>query len=327
MPAPAGVRLTPDLFVAHVVGRSMEPRIPDGSLNPFRFHPVGSRQSKILLIQRFGALDDTARFSVKRYTSRKVEAGEDQWRHERIRLEPLNPEFEAWDAGPDDSPWLPSGCASSSEAPRLGLARPVVRPGSSRSALAAHRGSVSNLGLRNRAAANPRGGSSSYYHRFLERFPTVEALAAAEEPEVLALWSGLGYYSRARNLLRAARQIAARGAFPRHYDDLRQLAGTGDYTAAAVASIAFAEPRAVLDGNVTGGGRHGKRCREHRHAQNPRAFSRRRRKLARPAPAGDVQPGADGTRGHGLPAAAPALPECPLRACQARSRELWTSCR
>ena len=89
-----------------------------------------------------------------------------------------------------------------------------------------------------------------YYHRFLERFPTVEALAAAEEPEVLALWSGLGYYSRARNLLRAARQIAARGAFPRHYDDLRQLAGTGDYTAAAVASIAFAEPRAVLDGNV-----------------------------------------------------------------------------
>ncbi len=102
VPAPDGVRLTPDLFVAHVVGRSMEPRIPDGSLNLFRFHPVGSRQSKILLIQRFGALDDTARFTVKRYTSRKVEAGEDEWRHERIRLEPLNPEFEAWDAGPDD---------------------------------------------------------------------------------------------------------------------------------------------------------------------------------------------------------------------------------
>jgi len=89
-----------------------------------------------------------------------------------------------------------------------------------------------------------------YYHRFLARFPAVEALAAAQEQEVLALWSGLGYYSRARNLLRAARQIAGRGSFPRRYDELRQLAGAGDYTAAAVASIAFGEPRAVLDGNV-----------------------------------------------------------------------------
>ena len=88
-----------------------------------------------------------------------------------------------------------------------------------------------------------------YYDRFLDRFPTVEALASASEPEVLALWSGLGYYSRARNLLRAARQIAG-GAFPRQYDELRQLAGVGDYTAAAVASIAFGSPRAVLDGNV-----------------------------------------------------------------------------
>ena len=102
VPAPADVRLTPDLFVAHVVGRSMEPRIPDGSLNLFRLNPVGSRQNKILLIQRFGALDDTARYTVKKYTSRKIETGEDQWRHERIRLEPLNPEFEAWDAGPED---------------------------------------------------------------------------------------------------------------------------------------------------------------------------------------------------------------------------------
>jgi len=89
-----------------------------------------------------------------------------------------------------------------------------------------------------------------YYRRFLERFPTVEALAVAGEAEVLALWSGLGYYSRARNLLGAARQIAARGAFPRQYDELRQLAGVGDYTAAAVASIAFGARRAVLDGNV-----------------------------------------------------------------------------
>lgn len=102
VPAPEGMRLSPDLFAAHVVGRSMEPRIPDGSLNLFRLHPAGSRQNKILLIQRFGVLDDTARYTVKRYTSTKLSTGEDQWRHERIRLEPLNPEFEAWDVDPDD---------------------------------------------------------------------------------------------------------------------------------------------------------------------------------------------------------------------------------
>jgi A/G-specific adenine glycosylase len=89
-----------------------------------------------------------------------------------------------------------------------------------------------------------------YYERFLTRFPTVEALAAGEEETVLALWSGLGYYSRARNLSRAARQIAAAGAFPATYHGLRALAGIGDYTAAAVASIAFGMPHAVLDGNV-----------------------------------------------------------------------------
>jgi SOS-response transcriptional repressor LexA len=105
--APEGMRLSPDLFVAHVVGQSMEPRIPHGSLNLFRLHPAGSRQNKILLIQRFGVLDETARYTVKRYTSTKVPAGQvssgdDQWRHERIRLEPLNPEFEAWDVGPED---------------------------------------------------------------------------------------------------------------------------------------------------------------------------------------------------------------------------------
>jgi SOS-response transcriptional repressor LexA len=100
--APEGTRLTRDMFVAHVVGRSMEPRIPDGSLNLFRFHPQGSRQNKILLIQRSGVLDETARYTVKKYTSRKVSTGEDEWRHESIRLEPLNPEFEPWDVGPQD---------------------------------------------------------------------------------------------------------------------------------------------------------------------------------------------------------------------------------
>jgi phage repressor protein C with HTH and peptisase S24 domain len=110
--APEGLHLGRDLFVAHVVGRSMEPRIPDGSLSLFRLHPVGSRQNKILLIQRFGVLDETARYTVKKYTSVKVSEdrnpeGRDfqediPWRHERIRLEPLNPEFEAWDVGPED---------------------------------------------------------------------------------------------------------------------------------------------------------------------------------------------------------------------------------
>jgi A/G-specific adenine glycosylase len=89
-----------------------------------------------------------------------------------------------------------------------------------------------------------------YYERFLRRFPTVEALAAAVEDEVLTLWAGLGYYSRARNLWRAAQQIIEDGSFPRDYDGLRALPGVGDYTAAAIASIAFALPHAVLDGNV-----------------------------------------------------------------------------
>ncbi|MCX6633223.1 MAG: A/G-specific adenine glycosylase [Candidatus Solibacter sp.] len=89
-----------------------------------------------------------------------------------------------------------------------------------------------------------------YYRRFLERFPTVAALAAAAEDDVLALWSGLGYYSRARNLWRAAQRIAAAGGFPREYAAIRALPGIGDYTAAAVGSIAFDLPYAVLDGNV-----------------------------------------------------------------------------
>jgi hypothetical protein len=102
VPAPDGMRLAPDLFVAHVDGRSMEPRIPHGSLNLFRFHPAGSRQGKILLIERFGVADETARYTVKRYTSIKRQTSEDEWEHERIRLEPLNPEFQPWDVEPQD---------------------------------------------------------------------------------------------------------------------------------------------------------------------------------------------------------------------------------
>jgi A/G-specific adenine glycosylase len=88
-----------------------------------------------------------------------------------------------------------------------------------------------------------------YFERFLARYPTARALAAAPEADVLAAWSGLGYYSRARHLHAAARRIAAEG-FPRDYDGIRALPGVGPYTAAAVASMAFALPYAVVDGNV-----------------------------------------------------------------------------
>lgn len=89
-----------------------------------------------------------------------------------------------------------------------------------------------------------------YYHRFLDRFPDIDALQSAQEHDLLAAWAGLGYYSRARNLQKAANKIVELGEFPRDYPTIRSLPGVGDYTAAAVASIAFDLPYAVLDGNV-----------------------------------------------------------------------------
>ncbi len=89
-----------------------------------------------------------------------------------------------------------------------------------------------------------------YYERFLALYPTVDALAVAPESQLLAAWAGLGYYSRARNLQAAAKMIVELGAFPRDHATLRSLPGIGDYTAAAVASIAFDLPYAVVDGNV-----------------------------------------------------------------------------
>jgi A/G-specific adenine glycosylase len=88
-----------------------------------------------------------------------------------------------------------------------------------------------------------------YYQRFLARFPTVQALAAASEDEVLQLWSGLGYYARGRNLHAAARHIAAAG-FPKNAQDIEALPGVGRSTAAAIAAFAFGERAAILDGNV-----------------------------------------------------------------------------
>lgn len=96
--APEHLRLTQGMFVAHVEGRSMEPRIPDGSLNIFRAPVVGSRRGKIVLVELLGVHE---RFTVKRYTSEKLELGEDEWKHARIRLEPLNPEYEAFDLEPE----------------------------------------------------------------------------------------------------------------------------------------------------------------------------------------------------------------------------------
>ena len=91
-----------------------------------------------------------------------------------------------------------------------------------------------------------------FYERFLEHFPTIAALASAPESEVLRLWAGLGYYSRARNLQRAAQEIVAKhgGEFPRSAEHTLALPGIGSYTAAAILSIAFGERHAVLDGNV-----------------------------------------------------------------------------
>lgn len=90
----------------------------------------------------------------------------------------------------------------------------------------------------------------SYYLRFTDRFPDVAALAAADESEVLKYWEGLGYYSRARNLHQAARQVMDAGGFPQTYEGIRALKGVGDYTAAAIASFAFSLPYPVVDGNV-----------------------------------------------------------------------------
>ena len=91
-----------------------------------------------------------------------------------------------------------------------------------------------------------------YYARFMAEFPTVRDLAEAPEDRLMKLWQGLGYYSRARNLQKAARQIMDRhgGVFPSDYGEIRALAGVGDYTAGAVASIAFGQPVPAVDGNL-----------------------------------------------------------------------------
>ena len=89
------------------------------------------------------------------------------------------------------------------------------------------------------------------FERFVRRWPTIDALAAARDEKILSEWAGLGYYARARNLIACAREVVRRGGFPTSARDLRQLPGLGDYTAAAIAAIAFGERVAVVDTNVT----------------------------------------------------------------------------
>lgn len=91
---------------------------------------------------------------------------------------------------------------------------------------------------------------TEYYNRFIKRFPSVEALAFASTDDVMRQWEGLGYYSRARNLHAAARQVVEQGSFPQSYEAVRALKGIGDYTAAAICSFAYDMAYAVVDGNV-----------------------------------------------------------------------------
>lgn len=99
--APEDLRLTREMFVARIAGRSMEPRIPDGSLCVFRAGVTGSRQGRLVLVEELGrGFND--RYTVKRYSSRKAQNDDGSWSHERITLSPLNPEFESWNLDPEE---------------------------------------------------------------------------------------------------------------------------------------------------------------------------------------------------------------------------------
>ena len=158
-----------------------------------------------------------------------------------------------------------------------------------------------------------------YFHAFLARWPTVAALAAAPEAEVMAAWAGLGYYARARNLLACARAVAARGgAFPDSEAELRALPGVGAYTAAAVAAIAFDRPSVVVDGNV-------ERVMARLHAVEeplPAAKPRLRALAAAMTPAGRPGDHAQAVMDLGATICTPRWPACgicPLvRACAGR---------
>jgi SOS-response transcriptional repressor LexA len=98
---PADLQLTPEMFVAHIAGHSMEPKIPDGSLCVFRHGVTGSRQGRLVLVERSGG-GSNDRYTVKRYRSEKRQSPDGTWSHERIVLESLNPEFESWELDPEE---------------------------------------------------------------------------------------------------------------------------------------------------------------------------------------------------------------------------------
>lgn len=99
--APSDLRLTKELFVARIVGRSMEPKIPDGSLCVFRQGVTGSRQGRLVLVEQSGG-GSNDRYTVKRYASEKIQREDGTWSHDKILLMPLNPEFEAWTLDPEE---------------------------------------------------------------------------------------------------------------------------------------------------------------------------------------------------------------------------------
>lgn len=168
----------------------------------------------------------------------------------------------------------------------------------------------------------------SAFERFVELFPSVAAVAAASRDDILAAWSGLGYYRRARQLHDAAKEIAARGVFPSDLEDLRTLPGIGEYTAAAVASIAFGIVVPVLDGNV-------ERVISRRLASARDPHRSTVRAALRSAAAALLDPARPGDSNQALMELgaticlprAPRCPECPLRddclAFRAGAQELY----
>ena len=163
---------------------------------------------------------------------------------------------------------------------------------------------------------------AGYFQRFVRRWPTVADLAAADAADVMAAWAGLGYYARARNLLACARTVVRDhgGAFPDSEEGLRALPGVGDYTAAAVAAIAFGRPSVVVDANIE------RVIARHRLIETPLPAAKRE---IRAALAPLVPPGRPGDFAQGLmdlgaticTPRAPACGICPVRTdCRARAR-------
>ncbi|HMN53634.1 MAG TPA: A/G-specific adenine glycosylase [Sphingopyxis sp.] len=163
---------------------------------------------------------------------------------------------------------------------------------------------------------------AGYFQRFVRRWPTVADLAAAEDADVMAAWAGLGYYARARNLLACARVVVRDhgGRFPDSEEGLRALPGVGDYTAAAVAAIAFGRPSVVVDANIE------RVIARHRLIETPLPAAKRE---IRAALAPLVPPGRPGDFAQGLmdlgaticTPRAPACGICPVRTdCRARAR-------